>query len=729
GAGRCVAQPKPQRAAKGCAYPSIEDAAASLAREVGGTLAARSDYAESFIVLRFNLSGVDKHGKPNKTFRPIHHTVAGWLAGDPPGPLPLYRVGELPPDGLVWICEGEQCVEALAGLGLPAVTSSHGAASAGKSDWTPLAKRDVTIWPDRDEPGRKYADGVAGILHGLGCRIRIITPPDGLPEGGDIVDWLEGHDAQDEETLRASVSKMMADAAPWEPMPSDLPAIVVSNRQLREKTQDAVKALEAQNNPPQIFRRGGGLARIVTDEQGRPKAQMMGDAEVRSHLSRAASFVTVRNARGGPVSTSVDPPKGVVEDVLAQSAWAFPPLDGIVQVPVVRADGSILDTPGFDEQTHLYYFAGKLDVPPIPDNPSAADLQQARALIEEIHGDFPYEDQFSRANAIAAMITPVIRQMVDGCVPLGAVDSTQAGSGKGLLVEVISTIATGEPAAIMTAPQGDDEWRKRITSYLMSGYTFINIDNIEGKLFTPSLAAALTARQWTDRQLGRNEVITVPQRATLMVTGNNIQLGGDIARRSYWIRLNPQCSRPWERDGFKHENLIQWVLGNRGRIVAAILTLVRAWDVAGRPAGDAGPRLGSFESWQSVVGGILSFCGIEGFLGNRDQLYSKVDADAAEWEAFLYAWADTIKGEPVATSVLVAHIKRPGDDNVLRDTLPTRFTDELESKSFAVKLGRALAKLRGRYFGNDGLHLETVEDRHTKMNRWVLKAASCSAGG
>ena len=61
GAGRCVAQPKPQRAAKGCAYPSIEDAAASLAREVGGTLAARSEYTESFIVLRFNLPGVDKH--------------------------------------------------------------------------------------------------------------------------------------------------------------------------------------------------------------------------------------------------------------------------------------------------------------------------------------------------------------------------------------------------------------------------------------------------------------------------------------------------------------------------------------------------------------------------------------------------------------------------------------------------------------------------------------------
>jgi len=39
--------------------------------------------------------------------------------------------------------------------------------------------------------------------------------------------------------------------------------------------------------------------------------------------------------------------------------------------------------------------------------------------------------------------------------------------------------------------------------------------------------------------LGRTEMAKdLPQRATWMATGNNLHVGGDLARRCYWIRLD-----------------------------------------------------------------------------------------------------------------------------------------------------------------------------------------------
>lgn len=112
-----------------------------------------------------------------------------------PNGLPLYRLPELAgqPDAPVWIVEGETCADALTGLGTVATTSG-GADSASRADWSILAGRTVTIWPDNDEAGRRYADTVAGILRGLGCVISILDAAAlDLPTKGDAVDWLTVH--------------------------------------------------------------------------------------------------------------------------------------------------------------------------------------------------------------------------------------------------------------------------------------------------------------------------------------------------------------------------------------------------------------------------------------------------------------------------------------------------------------------------------------------------------
>ncbi|HEY1683700.1 MAG TPA: AAA family ATPase [Tepidisphaeraceae bacterium] len=127
----------------------------------------------------------------SKQFRPVHRVVNGWAIGDPPVPLPLYRLNCLPATGTIYICEGEKATDAACAIDLPSTTSAHGSSAAGKTNWTPLESRDVVIFPDHDKPGEKYARDVARILVGLKnpARVKIIDLP-GLPDGGDIVEFL-----------------------------------------------------------------------------------------------------------------------------------------------------------------------------------------------------------------------------------------------------------------------------------------------------------------------------------------------------------------------------------------------------------------------------------------------------------------------------------------------------------------------------------------------------------
>jgi Toprim domain-containing protein len=95
----------------------------------------------------------------------------------------------------VIVVEGEWCADALAKAGVLATTSGA-ADSAAKADWRSLAGRDVTIWPDNDEAGQRYATEAAEKLLALGCTVHVIDVEKlGLPKKGDAVDWCKANPA------------------------------------------------------------------------------------------------------------------------------------------------------------------------------------------------------------------------------------------------------------------------------------------------------------------------------------------------------------------------------------------------------------------------------------------------------------------------------------------------------------------------------------------------------
>jgi hypothetical protein len=500
----------------------------------------------------------------------------------------------------------------------------------------------------------------------------------------------------------------------------NLPTIIVNNRQLPEVTVEAIEALAAHNDPPEIFVRAGRLVRVREDENGTPEIQPMDDPHVKGRLARVANYV--RTTEKG--ETKVIPPDWLVKDVGQLPYWPFPSLEAVVEAPIMRPDGTIFDTPGYDPETKLYYRPGEgFEVGRIPGTPTKADTRDAISLLDEAVGEFPYEDNASAANVLALMLTPLVRQAVSGPVPLALIDKPQAGTGGSLLAETIAIIGSGRTAEMLGAPRDEEEWRKQITAKLAAGATMITVDNVEGSLYAPSLARALTARTWTDRILGRSETVTVSQRATWIATGNNIQLRGDLPRRCIWIRLDARESRPWQRENFKHPDLLGWVTKNRSRLVRALLTLARAWFAAGKPKAPDLPRLGSFEAWAETVGGMVAFAGIPDFLGNLAELYDKADAGGLEWEAFLYTWWEELDASKPITVAELSKVISNNDD--LRAALPGDLAEAFDKSAggFSRKLGTALAKRAGTRYGENGMHIVRAGEFRRAV-RWKLKLSS-----
>jgi hypothetical protein len=155
-----------------------------------------------------------------KEILPVARHADGWRIRAMPEPRPLYGLAELTVARRVVVCEGEKCADKARALGFAATTSAGGSEAATKTDWRPLAAKEVWILPDNDAPGRKYADTVAGILAKLtpAPLVRVVELP-GLPEGGgDIMDWIDAHgEAAEPDGLREEIEVLARTVELWCP--------------------------------------------------------------------------------------------------------------------------------------------------------------------------------------------------------------------------------------------------------------------------------------------------------------------------------------------------------------------------------------------------------------------------------------------------------------------------------------------------------------------------------
>ena len=188
-----------------------------------GPPAAIYRYDDAFWVVRW-----ERDGKKQFTQQTWRNGKWAYIAY--PSPRPVYRRSELAkrPDAPVLIVEGEKCCEAAEAVMRSYVVLSWagGANSVAKNDWSVLEGRDVLIWPDADEPGKKAAADLGALAVAADAkRVRILSV-DGQPDGWDVADAIaDGWTAQQivawaKERVRTVNSKPNGNGAHLEEQPA-----------------------------------------------------------------------------------------------------------------------------------------------------------------------------------------------------------------------------------------------------------------------------------------------------------------------------------------------------------------------------------------------------------------------------------------------------------------------------------------------------------------------------
>jgi hypothetical protein len=474
-----------------------------------------------------------------------------------------------------------------------------------------------------DQPGKHFNDtDRSAWAYGIACQMN----DDGYPDD-DILGILLNtantgcaHVSDQSNPLRAAnraLSRAKARYIPTGgsifaksgPPSSNRPTIRIEGGALAEEVDQVEQALIAADLD--YFQMGGRIVR--TGDMPRAKVGLTGASHSRifdvSEAELVETFTTVaewvKPLKSGDVK--VNCPPLIADTYMARKGkWRLPPLVGLTDVPTIRRDGSMLEDPGYDESTGLLFKPSGTKVPAVPKSPTKADALAALDVLKTPLAGFPFVAETDRSVALSILMTSTCRTAL-GNAPMHAVSAPTAGSGKSTIIDLACILRTGRVAATIAQGKTEEELEKRLGSMLLEGDGFVAIDNCESPLGGEFLCQALTQSTLKVRPLGKSTVIEVPTAAVMTATGNNLIVVGDMNRRTLLCQLDPGVERPELRQ-FSFDP-VEVVLAQRGAMVAAALTILRAYHVAGRPH-QVSP-LGSFADWSNWVLSALIWLGCD----------------------------------------------------------------------------------------------------------------------
>jgi putative DNA primase/helicase len=422
-------------------------------------------------------------------------------------------------------------------------------------------------------------------------------------------------------------------------------------------------------------------------------------------------------------NVSVNPPSNIGQVILHRCGlWKFNPIVGVITTPTLRPDGSLLVEPGYDPASRMVLMEPP-SMPHIPELLSRNDALRALEVLDRLLDEFPFKDKASRSVALSSLITPVVRAAFL-VAPMHIACAPTAGTGKSYLFDVAAAIVTGHPCPVMAAGRNEEETEKRLGAALLAGQPIISIDNVNGELGGDALCQIIERPLVEIRILGKSERVRVEARCTVFATGNNLILVADMTRRGLRCTLDANQERPELRE-FNRDPVGE-VLADRGRYIAAALTLVRAYILAGRPR--VAPRLPSFDGWSDTVRSPLIW------LGRADPMETmesarKDDPTLQAMEAVFAALKEAIGTGQKATvaeiiqltdkraelfgAIGIPPLKYPSLREVLQNIAGDRngFID-------ARGMGKWLSRHKGRIA--KGVRLEGEADEHGHAVRWYL---------
>lgn len=517
----------------------------------------------------------------------------------------------------------------------------------------------MMLTPPSEAKERKTAEPVRGVYVGHDVE----APTDGVIQEVEMFSSAAAGRARDYDRLVASDIRYRSESVDefvarsgrdWTPDAvssfreqvadrSELPEVPTGQRRAA-LTDATARVIEGANSGPSLFRRGRAVTQIVRDERGLPEAIEVTPVALGEHLARIARWT--KETKDGPPVEQQNPPGSLPSWMLETPALSLPALHAITEHPVLTPDGRLRTQRGYDPGSGTY-FAPSVPIGELApvDRAGPDAVAVAKDWMSELFAGVGFADAASRVHALAFMLTPIVRPLIDGPLPMWAVSASRVGVGKSTLVRAIWLVLTGREPVSTSLKADEDENQKAISAVLRGSPAVVFLDNWpEGTLLDSAiLEQLLTERAYQARIIQTSKAPRLEIRNSWAITGNNLRMNEAIARRAYWTEIVSDLERPADRADWPHPDILDWTRRNRIYLLEAALSLVCAWANDGMKI-TPGPKLGSYEAWSSIVGSVLRHAGIRGFLTNEQAKRDRAEDDRPFQFAALLAAIETRLG-------------------------------------------------------------------------------------
>ena len=347
---------------------------------------------------------------------------------------------------------------------------------------------------------------------------------------------------------------------------------------------------------------------------------------------------------------SIDCPRTVAVAYLERiGLWHLPQLSALTTCPLLLPDDRILDKPGFDEATGILFDAQGISFPSVKHAPTKDQALRALDFLMAPFRDFPFVDEASKS-VLRSLLLSSVSRFAFPFVPCHGFDAPAIGTGKSKLFDCASILLTARECAVVSQPDDEVEFEKKLFAILLAGDQLVSIVNCSYALDSPFMCMVLTQPYVQSRILGLSKTASIPNNALLGANGCNFSFAGDMMRRGLTGRLDAGVEKPWERE-FETEDPVIVFKRDRRRLVAAALTVLRGYIAADRPR-QGGAPLGGFEGWARLVRDALLW------LGAADPTLTieatrKADPARQKLETVVTQWREVVGDRTLTTRAII----------------------------------------------------------------------------
>jgi hypothetical protein len=382
-------------------------------------------------------------------------------------------------------------------------------------------------------------------------------------------------------------------------------------------------------------------------------------------------------------------------------------------IPIIYKEELTFPKKGYDERFESYTPQNA------PDIDVLMSLDEAKQILNNVYGEFCFQDKQDFANAIAGLLTPFIRglcQRMNVRTPVFIYIGNRERVGKDYCADITGIVFEGyalqEPPISSGEATGNnnEELRKKILSANISGRKRLHFANNKGYINNAVFEGVITSEKYSDRALGRNEILTFDNEIDFSLSGNvGITFTPDLANRSLMVRLFLDIEDANSRQ-FENPNLHNWVKENRGLILSALYTLVRNWVEQGCPNGTI--PFASFPEWARICGGIMESAGYDNpCVRNKELLAIGGDVETTDMKILF----EEVYKESPDTWLTKQEIKEIVQKHDLFSYL------DFERKSDQTKFGQKINKFVGRILSDIKLNIQDSSIRASRQRFMFVK--------